>query len=60
MTLHEALKSVVATLDTISVSGKSNMDKLLGCILTLEDVCGKIEKVVEENDGNSERENGNG
>lgn len=60
MTLYEALKSVVATLDTISVSGKSNMDKLLGCILTLDEICGKMEGVTAENDGNSERENGNG
>lgn len=54
--MYNALKAVMATLETISVSGKNNLDKLLGCILTLEAIVN--EKAVAENDSNGERENG--
>lgn len=55
--MYNALKSIKATLETITVSGKDNLDKLLGCILTIEKICNEMEKAVAENDGNGEREN---
>ncbi len=55
--MYNTLKSIRATLETISVSGKDNLDKLLGCILTVEKICNEIEKVAKEDDGNSKREN---
>lgn len=55
--MYNALKAVIATLETIHVSGKNNLDKLLGCILTVEKICNEMEKVVAEGDSNGEREN---
>lgn len=56
--MYNALKALKATLETIPVSGKDNLDKLLGCILTIETIMNEMEKAVAENDGNGERENG--
>ena len=36
MTDTAIIRSVIHTLNQIPVSGKENLDKLLGCILTLE------------------------
>lgn len=35
----EILQQVIYTLNTIPVSGKDNLDKLLGCINALESIC---------------------
>ena len=40
----EKLNLVVYTLNNIEVKGKDNMDKLLGCILTLEEIEDEIKK----------------
>ena len=34
----EQLKKVIATLGNIEVHGKNNLDMLLGCIMTLEQI----------------------
>lgn len=60
MTLYGALKSVNATLNEITVSGKDNLDKLLGCIQVVEKICTELEGVTAENDGNGERQDSNG
>lgn len=38
-------KSLIATLNDIDVKGKSNMDKLLGCILVLEQLQKKWDSI---------------
>lgn len=38
-------KSLIATLNDIDVRGKSNMDKLLGCILVLEQLQKKWDSI---------------
>lgn len=35
----QTIEKVIRTLDQIAVSGRNNMDMLLGCILTLEKLC---------------------
>lgn len=44
------IQSVIATLDKIEVRGKGNLDKLLGCIQTLEKLLETI-KTDQEKDG---------
>lgn len=39
------LKQVIETLNQVEVKGKENMDMLLGCILTLEAIQGKIDSM---------------
>ena len=39
----EILKKVIATLDNIEVHGKENLNRLLACIQTLENVCAEVE-----------------
>lgn len=51
----EILERVVYTLDTITISGKDNMDKLLGCINALESFI-KIAKVQQSKNPGSEEE----
>lgn len=43
--MKELLKSILATLETVEVKGKTNMDRMLGCMMTLEELIGKLEKV---------------
>ena len=40
--MEEFLTTLIATLNTIEVKGKDNMDKLLGCIFTAEHQLAKI------------------
>lgn len=51
----EILERVVYTLDTITVSGKDNMDKLLGCINALESFI-KVAKVQQSEKTEREEE----
>lgn len=44
------IKSIVTTLETVSVSGKDNLSKLLGCISALESLLRK-QPEQEERDG---------
>ena len=41
--MDEFLRTLISTLSDIEVKGKSNMDKLLGCILAAEHELSKIE-----------------
>lgn len=52
----ELLERVVFTLNTVTVSGKDNMDKLLGCINALESFI-KVAKVQQSAKIESEEEN---
>ena len=36
--MEELIRKVIATLDTIEVKGRDNMDKLLGCMQALDRV----------------------
>lgn len=49
------LVSVINTLNGIEVKGKTNMNKLLGCILTLEQLVGNAQK---EQSDEPEEQNG--
>ena len=40
----QALESELACLETVTVQGKENMDKLLGIIITIEAIIGKDKK----------------
>lgn len=40
----QALESELACLETVTVQGKENMDKLLGVIITIEAIIGKDKK----------------
>lgn len=40
--MEEFLTTIIATLNTIEVKGKDNMDKLLGCIMVCEHQLAKI------------------
>ena len=42
------LRSIERTLDSIQVSGADNLDKMLGCIVTLRSVCGALDVIGEE------------
>ena len=53
------LKSVIYTLNNIEVRGKTNMDRLLGCIRVLEMMANKNEETKDENEPEgTEVENG--
>lgn len=49
----KTIEAVLRTLDAVTVSGRKNMDMLLGCILTLE-------KLVNDSEEASEKEADNG
>ena len=38
MNVEELIRKVLATLDTVEVKGKDNMDKMLGCMQALEKI----------------------
>lgn len=40
--MEELIRKVIATLDTIEVKGRDNMDKLLGCMQALDRVAGAL------------------
>ena len=42
--MNETIEKLIATLNLIEVRGKNNLDMLLGCILTLE----QLEKELED------------
>lgn len=44
----QTLKKVIATLGSIEVHGKSNLDMLLGCIMALEQIESQIEQDTKE------------
>ena len=54
--MEKILDRLIYTLGTIEVKGKENMDALLGCILTLEQLKEKISQAV--NNGDTENEQG--
>ena len=44
---ESTIKSIISTLNSIEVRGKDNLDKLLGCIMVLENMLAEsIEKEV--------------
>ena len=48
MTDTEVLETVRRTLNTIAVSGKDNMNKLLGCINALDSVLEAVKQASEK------------
>lgn len=36
--MEELIRKVLATLDAVEVKGKANIDRMLGCMLTLEKI----------------------
>ena len=52
------LEKVIATLNAIEVHGKDNIDMLLGCILTLEQLDRELNK--QPKNPNTEEDNTNG
>lgn len=49
MVVETKIRMCIATLNTVAVAGKENLDRLLGVILMLEQVLGGIQ--TEENNG---------
>jgi len=46
--VQEIVKSLIITLNKISVNGEENMDMLLGCIQTLKNLLETIKEVQEK------------
>lgn len=46
--MTEILRAVITTLNSIEVRGKSNMDRLLGCINALEQTVSALENPRDE------------
>lgn len=46
--MQEIVKSLIITLNKISVNGEENMDMLLGCIQTLKNLLETIKEVQEK------------
>lgn len=40
--MEELIRKVIATLDTVEVKGKANLDKMLGCMQALEKIADAI------------------
>lgn len=53
------LKSVMQTMDTISVSGLDNQDKFVGCAQAIQRVLEMVSKYISDND-NEKEEKANG
>lgn len=52
--MTEILRAVITTLNSVEVRGKSNMDRLLGCINALEQTLNALEtQQTEEKEGES-------
>lgn len=54
------IKRLIATLDTIEVRGKENLDRLLGCIQLLEKIKTTIEEAAKDENQDGTRNVGNG
>lgn len=52
----ELLRRVLSTLDTISISGKNNLDKMLGCMNAIESIIRVEEVKSQEKSANVEEE----
>jgi hypothetical protein len=52
--MREFLKKLLASLERISVSGKDNLDILLGCMMSIEEVIEQLEKQVKQLEGEGE------
>lgn len=46
--MEELIRKVLATLDTIEVRGKANMDRMLGCMQALEKIADALKRNREE------------
>lgn len=46
--MEETIRQVIATLNDVEVKGKHNIDRMLGCILTLEKVVNLIKHARED------------
>ena len=44
------LKSVMQTMDTISISGLDNQDKFIGCAQAIQRVLGMVNKYISDNE----------
>ena len=53
--MEKILDRLIYTLGTIEVKGKENMDALLGCILTLEQLKAKLSQEVDGGDTGNEQ-----
>lgn len=51
MKIIQLLRAIRNTLELISVSGKDNMDRLLGCIKMLDTILAGLEEKEKEGDG---------
>lgn len=49
--MEEKLKAILGTLEKIDVRGRDNMDRMLGCMLTLEQMIHNLEKPEEGENG---------
>jgi hypothetical protein len=58
--MQEIIKSLIITLNKISVNGEENMDMLLGCIQTLKNLLETIKKAQEKGATENEAENQQG
>ena len=48
--MEELIRKVLATLDTVEVKGKVNMDRMLGCMQALEKIADAMKHNREEMD----------
>lgn len=46
--MEELIRRVIATLDTVEVKGKTNIEKILGCMKALEKIADAIKQNREE------------
>jgi len=46
--MEELIRKVLATLNTVEVKGKANMDKMLGCMQALEKIADAMKHNREE------------
>lgn len=53
--MEQLIDRLIFTLGTIEVKGKANLDALLGCILTLEQLKEKISQAVKNSDAENEQ-----
>jgi hypothetical protein len=55
--MQQIIKSLIITLNKISVNGEENMDMLLGCIQTLKNLLETIKKAQESEVAKNDAEN---
>ena len=48
--MEELIRKVLATLNTVEIKGKANMDKMLGCMQALEKIADAMKHNREEMD----------